>query len=310
MNADAAIPVIEARGLTKVFRDFWRRPRVRAVEGLDLSVRRGRIVGLLGPNGSGKSTTIKMLLGLLHPTAGSIAILGGAPQDTGVRRRIGYLPESSYLYRYLTARETLHFYGQLFNLAGNERRQRVEQLLAMAGLEEAADRAVGEFSKGMARRLGLAQALINDPELLILDEPTAGLDPLGCRRVKTLLTELVTRGTTILLTSHLLADVEHVCDRVLIMYNGSLRAEGTLKELLEEKERVCLTIPALDPAQTERVLGLVRTEVGAEPDLSRPSVRLEAFFARVIREATGGAGPDEDGAVAPAFLRHPRDAEE
>ena len=206
--------VVDVVQLTKVFRDFWRRPTVRAVDGLDLSIRKGEIFGLLGPNGSGKSTTIKLLLGLLHPSEGSIRLLGGRPGDVAVHRRIGYLPEASYLYRYLTPRETLTFYGRLFDLPAAERRRRSDQLLEMTGLTAAADRAVGEFSKGMARRLGLAQALINAPDLLILDEPTSGLDPMGCRQVKELLRALADQGTTILLTSHLLADVEHICDRV------------------------------------------------------------------------------------------------
>lgn len=286
--------VLETLNLTKVFRDFWRRPRVMAVDGLDLSVWRGEIVGLLGPNGSGKSTTIKMLLGLLHPSEGSIRLLGGRPADVAVRKRIGYLPENSYLYRYLTPRETLLFYGRLFDLSVSERRQRTAELIEMTGLGPAADRAVGEFSKGMARRLGLAQALLNAPDLLILDEPTSGLDPMGCRQVKELLQALAEGGTTILLTSHLLADVEHICDRVVIMYDGRPRASGTLKSLLESPEHMTINLPALDAAATRRLLELLRKELDCEAEISRPSMNLEDFFVSVVREAK------EAGALAAA----------
>jgi len=287
--------VLEVVQLTKVFRDFWRRPRVTAVDRLDLSVERGEIVGLLGPNGSGKSTTIKMLLGLLHPSEGSIRILGGRPADVAVRRQIGYLPEESYLYRYLTPRETLLFYGRLFDLSASERRQRADELIEMTGLKSAADRAVGEFSKGMARRLGLAQALLNAPDLLILDEPTSGLDPMGCRQVKELLQALAERGTTILLTSHLLADVEHVCDRVVIMYDGRPRAAGTLKSLLENQERMMVNVPALDATATRRLLDLLRKEMGCEAEVSRPSMNLEEFFVNVVREAKETSAPEAAG---------------
>jgi ABC-2 type transport system ATP-binding protein len=296
--------VLDVVQLTKVFRDFWRRPKVRAVDGLDLRVHRGEILGLLGPNGSGKSTTIKLLLGLLHPTEGSIRVLGGQPGDVSVRKRIGYLPEASYLYQYLSPRETLGFYGRLFDLSSADRRRRTEELLRMLGLERAADRAVGEFSKGMARRLGLAQALLNAPELLVLDEPTSGLDPMGCRQVKELLRALADRGTTILLTSHLLADVEHICDRVVIMYSGKPRAAGTLQDLLETRERMTVTIPSLDAAATRQLLRTLRTQLNCEPEISRPSMNLEEYFVRVVREAeeTGSSDAATEPSMAP-FLQ-------
>jgi ABC-2 type transport system ATP-binding protein len=179
--------VVEADGLTKVFSDFWMRRKAVAVDGISFGIRRDEIFGLLGPNGSGKSTTIKMILGLLHRSKGRLTVFGKDPSDVDVKRRIGYLPEESYLYRFLTPTETLDFYGRLFGLSHAVRRRRTEELLAMVGLTHVAHRQVGEFSKGMARRLGIAQALINDPDLLILDEPTSGLDPLGSRQVKDLL---------------------------------------------------------------------------------------------------------------------------
>lgn len=223
---------IETVGLTKVFKDFWGRPRVVAVDDLTLTVRRGEVVGLLGPNGSGKSTTIGLLLGLLEPTRGIATVLGHHPRDVRVKHRIGYLPEESPFYRYLTGREILDFFGRIFGLAPRERRRRVERLIELVGLGEASRRRVGEYSKGMARRIGVAQALINDPDLIILDEPTAGLDPIGAREVKDLIRELRRRGKTVLLSSHLLADVEDVCDRIAILYGGRLRAEGSVAEIL------------------------------------------------------------------------------
>lgn len=291
--------VIEVNNLVKEFRDFWRRPKVRAVDGLNLEIRRGEIFGLLGPNGSGKSTTIKILLGLLHATSGSVLVLGSSPRDVATKARIGYLPEESYLYNYLTPFETLDFYGSLFDLDRNTRRERIEQLLEMTGLKHAAGRSVGEFSKGMARRVGLAQALINDPELVILDEPTSGLDPVGCRQVKDLMLTLAKRGKTIILSSHLLADVEDVCDRIAILYNGSIRAQGSVNQLLEKQESVRLTLPSLSPEVMRRVLELVRKEAGREPQVDHPSMDLEQFFLEVVEKANrmasqhSGAAPTD-----------------
>ena len=204
--------VVEAVGLTKEFRDFWNRPKAKAVNDIDFEVREGEVLGLLGPNGSGKSTTVKMLLGLLYPTGGRLTVFGRSPRDVDTKKMIGYLPEETYLYKYLTAAETLDFFASLFNLSAEERRLRTEQLLDMVGLAHARNRQVGEFSKGMARRIGLAQAMINDPSFLILDEPTSGLDPIGCKEVKDLIRLLKKRGKTVIVTSHLLGDVEDVCE--------------------------------------------------------------------------------------------------
>jgi ABC-2 type transport system ATP-binding protein len=279
--------VVSVRGLTKVFRDFWRRPKVRAVDGLDLEVRRGEVFGLLGPNGSGKSTTLKILLGLLDPTAGSVSVLGRPPRHVRTKRAIGYLPENSDLYGYLTPRETLTFYGRLFPLEGRTIAERVEQLLDMTGLRAAAHRPVGEFSKGMARRLGLAQALINTPRLLLLDEPTSGLDPIGCRQVKDLIRSLARHGATVILSSHLLADVEDVCDRIAILYNGRLRAMGSVRALLEQPDRWRITLPVLSPEKTRALLAAVREQAGQEPEVDRPAMNLERFFLRVVEDAAG-----------------------
>ena len=290
-------PIIEASHLTKVFRDFWRRPKVRAVNDISFTVNHGEVFGLLGPNGSGKSTTLKMLLGLLYPTSGQLRVLGRSPRDVKTKARIGYLPEESYLYPYLTSKETLTFYGMLFDLPAGERRERLEQLFQMIGLRHARDRQVGEFSKGMARRIGLAQALINDPDLVILDEPTSGLDPVGCRQVKDLIQALAKRGKTILLSSHLLADVEDVCDRVAILYNGRVQALGTINELLEQRQQYRLTMPELPAEAMQRILAAVRAELGSEPVMDHPRRDLEQFFLEVVekaRQATteaSGVGP-------------------
>jgi ABC-2 type transport system ATP-binding protein len=285
-----AEPVIRAENLTKVFRDFWRRPSVTAVGGLSFEVRPGEVFGLLGPNGSGKSTTLKMILGLLHPTRGHLRVLGRPPRDVKAKARIGYLPEESYLYPYLTSEETLHFYGRLFDLDGGQRRERIGQLLDMIGLKHARRRRVGEFSKGMARRIGLAQALINDPDLVVLDEPTAGLDPIGCRQVKDLILTLARRGKTVLLSSHLLADVEDVCGRVAILYNGRIQAMGSIDELLEVRSRYRVTMPGdLPPEAFREVLARLRELLGSEPDVDHPRRNLEQVFLDVVEQARRAA---------------------
>jgi ABC-2 type transport system ATP-binding protein len=285
MSEEEGINVVEIRNLTKVFRDFWRRPKVRAVDDLSLDIAAGEVFGVLGPNGSGKSTTIKLLLGLLNPTSGSVSVFGRPPDDVEMKKNIGYLPEESYLYSYLSPRETLDFYGRLFDMGGATRRERIDQLLQMTGLTHAADRAVGEFSKGMARRVGLAQALINDPRLVVLDEPTSGLDPIGCRQVKDLILALAKRGKTVILSSHLLADVEDVCDRVAILYNGKIRAHGRLGELLERRDIMRLSMPVLATDETEKLLGILKVEFGSVPRVDHPSMNLEQFFLEVVEEA-------------------------
>ncbi|HUU84365.1 MAG TPA: ABC transporter ATP-binding protein [Phycisphaerae bacterium] len=280
------LPVIQTAGLTKIFKDFWWRNRVVAVDALNLEIRRGEVFGLLGPNGSGKSTTIKMLLGLLYPTRGRISVFGRAPTDVAVKSRIGFLPEESYLYRFLNARETLDYYARLFRLSGPIRQDRIDRLLGMVGLEHEAKRRVGEYSKGMARRIGIAQALINDPELLILDEPTAGMDPIGTRQIKDLIRDLGKRGKTILLSSHLLADVEDVCDRVTILYGGQQRAAGPTSELLSQRDLTQITTEKLPPEAVEEVRELLQRTAGKRIlEVSSPSDKLETFFLRIVAEA-------------------------
>src|SRR6187397_540901 len=230
-NASADV-IIETRGLAKVYRDFWGRQKVRALKGLDLTVRRGEIFGLLGPNGSGKTTTIKLLLGLLFPTEGQALIFGKDATDVSKNQRLGYLPEESYLYRFLNAEETLDFYGRLFDIPHDVLKERVDSLIKMVGLDRARKRQLKEYSKGMTRRIGLAQALINKPELILLDEPTSGLDPIGTREMKDLILKLRDQGKTILMSSHLLPDVQDVCDRIAILHQGELKELGRVDELL------------------------------------------------------------------------------
>jgi len=303
--------VIEASKVTKVFRDFWLREKVTAVDQLDLSIRPREVFGLLGPNGSGKSTTIKMILGLLFPSKGRITVFGKLPTDVRVKSRIGFLPEESYLYPFLDARETLDFYGRLFQQNSRERRRRVDMLLDMVGLSSVAYRRVGEYSKGMQRRIGLAQALINDPDLLILDEPTSGMDPIGTKEFKDLIRTLASRGKTILLSSHLLADVEDVCDRVCILYGGKRRAIGDVDDLLTGKGSMQLTTDELDSQTLDQIRTVIANSGRQLHDVSLPRVRLEELFLRIVKEAqdqkieTGGA--IAGGEVAQFLRENPQD---
>jgi ABC-2 type transport system ATP-binding protein len=299
--------IVSIRGLTKVFKDFWGRPKARAVNNVDFEVRKGEVFGLLGPNGSGKSTTVKLMLGLLYPTKGHIEVFGHSPRHVATKSRIGYLPEESYLYRYLNSHETLDFFGNLFRLPQVDRKDRTEQLLEMVGLSQTRMRTVGEFSKGMQRRIGLAQALINDPDLVILDEPTAGLDPIGCREVKDLILALARRGKTVILSSHLLADVEDVCDRVVIYYGGKVQAMGTLKDLLATPDAIRITTPALSRETTERVLAIIRQDVAEDKvKIDTPTQNLESYFLDVVHNARQAAAETSgamSGARVAAYLR-------
>lgn len=284
---DGAIAI---RGLSKTYLDFWRRPRTQALRGLDLSVGRGEVFGLLGPNGSGKSTTIKIVLGLVRPTSGSVSVLSLPPDDVSVKRRIGYLPEVSNLHRFLTPRETLRYYAGLFGLDGATTRRRTAELLEMVGLSKVADMEIAQFSKGMARRVGFAQALINAPELLVLDEPTSGLDPIASRAVKDWIRAFAAAGRTVFMTSHLLADVEDVCDRVAIISDGLLRAEGTIGELLSRPDALRFTVSGLGDDGEGPAREALERATGKEVTVDRPRIDLEAFFLDVVREADAEEG--------------------
>ncbi|KKN76594.1 hypothetical protein LCGC14_0368860 [marine sediment metagenome] len=287
--------VIVTVGLTKVFRDFWLREKVSAVADLDLQIEPGEVFGLLGPNGSGKTTTLNMLLGLLFPTRGRVAIFGRPATDVSIKARVGFLPEETYLYPFLDARETLDYYARLFHQPRHQRRRRIDMLLEMVGLSSVAYRRINEYSKGMQRRIGLAQALINDPDLLILDEPTSGMDPIGTREVKDLIGILAGRGKTVLLSSHLLADVEDVCDRVCVLYGGRQRAVGRIDELLAREAHTQITTDRLDDATLAKIRDVLAAGSHELLDVSTPRDKLESLFLRIVEEAqakrlvTGGA---------------------
>ena len=301
--------VVACQSLTKVFRDFWMRSRAKAVDNLSFEIQPREIFGLLGPNGSGKSTTIKILLGLLRPTRGRVAVFGKPPTDVATKKRIGYLPEESYLYPFLNARETLDYYGKLFELPHAMRRKRTDELLDMVGLTHVQHRPIREYSKGMQRRIGLAQALINDPDLLILDEPTTGLDPIGTRQVKDLILELGRRGKTVLLSSHLLADVEDCVDRMVILYGGRKRDEGTCDSMLVSRERTTIETEALDDETIAEIDALLRRRSGGAISVlkvSNPRQTLEQKFLTIVEQARAErvetAGALHGGATA-SFLR-------
>jgi ABC-2 type transport system ATP-binding protein len=280
--------VVAVASLTKLFRDFWMRDRARAVDGISFEIRPREVFGLLGPNGSGKSTTIKLLLGLLKPSSGRIAVFGKMPTDVAIKKRIGYLPEESYLYPFLNARETLDYYGKLFGLDYDTRTRRIDELLDMIGLASAQHRPVREYSKGMQRRIGIAQALINDPDLLILDEPTTGLDPLGNRQVKDLILDLGRRGKTILLSSHLLSDVEDVVDRMVILYGGKIQAQGTCESLLESQSKTTIEADTLDDETVAEIDRVIRVRSGGTRTInrvSRPRQKLEDLFLTIVEKA-------------------------
>jgi ABC-2 type transport system ATP-binding protein len=282
--------VIETRNLTKVYRDFWGRQKVRALKALDLEIRRGEIFGLLGPNGSGKTTTIKLLLGLLFPTSGEALVFGRDATDVVKNERIGYLPEESYLYRFLNAEETLDFYGRLFNMPAAVRRRRAADLIKEVGLSSAKRRQLREYSKGMTRRIGLAQALINDPELILLDEPTTGLDPIGTRAMKDKILELRDQGKTIVMCSHLLADVQDVCDRIGILYQGELKELGRVDSLLTIRDVTEIRAKGLDAAAQEEIKEVIRRHNGELVFAGNPTTTLEELFLKIIEESEARPG--------------------
>ncbi len=294
--------VVETRALSKVYRDFWGRQKVRALKALDLEVRQGEIFGLLGPNGSGKTTTIKLLLGLLFPTEGQALVFGKDATDVGKNERIGYLPEESYLYKFLNAEETLDFYGRLFDIETKERNERIRRLISMVGLEGAKRRQLKEYSKGMTRRIGLAQALINEPELILLDEPTSGLDPIGTRDMKDLILKLRDEGRTIVMCSHLLADVQDVCDRIAILHQGELKELGRVDSLLTVEDVTEVTARGLSDDCQEEIRQVISRHGGELLSMKNPTSTLEDLFLRIVRESEARPGRR---APQPVDEKHP-----
>lgn len=297
--------VIETRSLSKVYRDFWGRPKVQALKALDLQVRRGEIFGLLGPNGSGKTTTIKLLLGLLFPTEGDALVFGEPTTNVAKNERIGYLPEESYLYKFLNAEETLHFYGRLFKISTSERRKRVNRLIDLVGLSAAKHRQLREYSKGMQRRIGLAQALINEPELILLDEPTSGLDPIGTSEIKELIRDLREQGKTIVLSGHLLADMQDICDRIAILHRGELKELGKVNKLLTVQDVTQIKTRDLPEAALAEIRGVIE-RYGAEVlAVDHPTTTLEELFLRIVRESDLHPGRRRVAERAPVAATNP-----
>jgi ABC-2 type transport system ATP-binding protein len=281
-------PAVSLTGVTKIFPVPFQRRSVVAVRDLNLQVAAGQIYGLLGPNGSGKSTTLKIILGLVTPTRGKAQIFGRASDRVASRESVGFLPESPYFYKFLTGEETLRFYGKLCGLRGAGLRSRVEEMLALVGLTNARKRRLAGYSKGMLQRIGLAQALIQEPTLLVLDEPTAGVDPAGAREIRDLILELKTRGITVLLSSHLLGQVQEICDRVGILANGVLVREGALNELLGVENQTQFVLENAQPDLLDAIDDLATRSGARVIERGRPRTSLEQLFL----EAT--EAPDKD----------------
>jgi len=280
--------VIQTEGLTKVYKDFWGRPKHKGLDQLSISIRPGEVFGLIGPNGSGKTTTFKLLLGLIFPTGGKATIFGKPPTDVSAKARIGFLPEESYLYRWLNADETLDFFGRLFNLDPKTRKARADELITRFGLTHARHRQIREYSKGMTRRVGFCQALINDPEVVILDEPTSGLDPISSRQIKDLIRELKQRGKTVLLSSHLLADVQDVCDTIAILHQGQTKIHGAVRDILVRRDSVSLTFKDLSDATRKKIEEIAAAEGAHLVHAENTLETLEDVFLRTVQESGDG----------------------
>jgi len=271
-------PAVQIEGLTKTFPVPLRRQRVIAVKNLHLTIQPGEVYGLLGPNGCGKSTTLKILLGLVTPNSGRALIFGKDSREYRSRRDVGFLPENPYFYKFLTAAETLAFYGKICGLSGKTLATRIDELIELVGLRDARDRRVGGFSKGMLQRIGLAQALIQDPGLVVLDEPTAGVDPAGSHQIRDLILDLKKRGKTVLLTSHLLEQVQEICDRVGIMARGEMIREGSLNDLVRVKNQTEFVIENAPPELAAQIQNLVAQSPARLVATRQPERSLESVF--------------------------------
>jgi ABC-2 type transport system ATP-binding protein len=277
---------IQIRSLRKTFPLKWRKGSVVAIDGLDLEVQRGEVFGLLGPNGSGKSTTLKVLLGLLRPTSGEARLFGESVATVASRRRLGYLPESPYFYKFLSGEETLKFFGRLCGMQGADLQKRIDELIELVGLQHGRHRPLSGYSKGMLQRIGLAQALLHDPELLLLDEPTAGVDPLGSREMKDLILELKACGKTIVLSSHLLDQVEQVCDRVAILHLGKKILEGRLSELLTRQGKVTITLSDFDEKSLPQIRSQLESLKLKVEEIEPPKMTLEELFLQRVAQSS------------------------
>ena len=274
----SAVPAIELRGLIKDFSVGLRGVKLRAVDDLSLRVPAGQVFGLLGPNGSGKSTTIKIILGLLEPTAGGCRVFGLPSTQVEARVDVGYLPESPYFYRHLSGRELVRFYARICGLGGAKVAPRVAEVIDWVGLTESADRLVGTYSKGMLQRIGLAQALVHDPRLVILDEPTSGVDPVGAAAISELILQLKAQGKTVLITSHLLTQIEDICDRVAILDRGRLILDGAVCDLVGRAQRQALIVEKLSPSELQELRGWLGLRGRTLEAVTAPRARLDQIF--------------------------------
>ena len=279
-----ATPAICIQNLTKDFAVGMRGMKLRAVDDLCLEVGDNEIFGLLGPNGSGKSTTIKIVLGLLEASTGTCEIYGRPSKLVEARRSVGFLPEAPYFYRYLTGRELVRYYARVCMVSRTEIDAAVDSVIKLVGMTEAADRRVGTYSKGMLQRIGLAQSMVHDPQLVILDEPTAGVDPLGSAAIAEIIRELKHRGKTILLSSHLLAQIEGLCDRVAILHRGKLVREGRVDDLVEEKDAESLIVHGLSAEGRVAVEAEIKAQGGCLARVEKPRLSLDAYFLKKVHE--------------------------
>ena len=287
-----ASPAISIQNLTKIYPIPFKREKVVAVHDLSLAVEPGQVYGLLGPNGSGKSTTMKIVLGLVSPTAGKTEIFGRDSRTVESREDVGFLPENPYFYKFLTGTETLHFYGKICGLSGAKLRERTRELLALVGLENAADRRIGGYSKGMLQRIGLAQAMVQEPRLLVLDEPTAGVDPAGSREIRDLILDFKRRGITVLLCSHLLGQVQEICDRIGILHQGVLVREGKLDELISIESQTELILENATPELLAEIQAAVAKSKARVVEQRKPQTTLERYFLEVTGSVPGSVNRD------------------
>jgi ABC-2 type transport system ATP-binding protein len=281
---------IRTENLTKKYNLGWRRGRFLALEKLNLTVREGEVFGLLGPNGSGKSTTLKCILDLVAPTEGAAWIFDVPATKVESRLHVGFLPENPYFYRYLTGAETLEFYGRLCGIRGGALRKRIDELIELVGLAKARDRRLAGYSKGMLQRIGLAQALVHDPKLLLLDEPTAGVDPIGSRDIRDLILQLKKMGKTVLLSSHLLSQVQDVCDRIAVLNLGQMILEGAVNQLISDQRRLSFTVEDLPAEARAKIEDAARAAGARVVSVEHPQTTLESLFLDAVRQDRRGAG--------------------
>jgi len=281
MNRNVVVRTVD---LTKVYRTFWGKMYVRALNKVNLEIYEGEVFALLGPNGSGKTTTMKLLLGIMFPTNGQVEVFGKSPRNVEIKKDVGFMPEESYLYRFLNADETLRFYGNLMGLDKKTRNKKIDEVLEVVGLTEARKRRTKEYSKGMARRIGMAQVLLKDPKLVVLDEPTIGLDPRGAREIKDVILELKERGKTVVLSSHLLADMQDICDRIAILHRGSLIKTDRVENLLTIVDTWEIIAKNLTEGTRQKVGEVIRDGGGELEKIGHPRESLESLFLKTIKE--------------------------